>query len=144
MMVTHATRRYICFDILVTACKFARFQIHVKKDFTKLLKLQEIFWNNNEVLMTVYPTVFEINIMIFIWVLTWFHFKFKKISFKNCWKQLWDNLLKFHNLVFDIQRVNIEWNLNSDADYTGNIVDGKIISVTWLIFETFICCIIFK
>ena len=36
MLVTHATRRYIGSDILITACKFARFQIHEKKDFKKL------------------------------------------------------------------------------------------------------------
>ena len=85
-------------------------------------------------MIVVHPTVSEINTMIFVWVLTWLHFKFhSEIVFQN-----------FTNLVFDIQRVNIEWNLNSDADYTGNIVDRKITSGTWLIFETFICCIDFS
>ena len=81
-----------------------------------------------------YPKVSEINTMIFVWVLTWLHFKFH--SEIVCWN--------FTNLVFDIHWVNIEWNLNSDADYTGNIVDREITSVTWLIFETFICCIVFQ
>ena len=81
----------------------------------------------------VYLLVSEINIMIFVWVLTRLKFKFKRMMFWNFW-------CTSHGLI---QQVNIEWNLNSDADYTGNIVDRKIISVTWLIFETFICCIVF-
>ena len=117
------------------------FKFHVKavkKDFKKLLQLQEIVFEIIMMLIdcwllmniTVNPTVSEINTMIFVWVLTWLHFKFH--SEIVCWN--------FTNLVFDIQRMNIKWNLNSDADYTGNIVDREITSVTWLIFETFICC----
>ena len=111
-------------------------------NFMKLLKLQEIVFEIIMMLIDcwllmniiVYLMVSEINIMIFVWVLTRLKFKFKRMMFWNFW-------CTSHGLI---QQVNIEWNLNSDADYTSNIVDRKIISVTWLIFETFICCIVFS
>ena len=67
--------------IFVWVWTWLHFKFHVKdvkKDFEKLLKLQEIVFEIIMMLIdcwllmniTVYPTVSEINTMIFVWVLT--------------------------------------------------------------------------
>ena len=91
LILDYSCYTWIYFDILVTACKFARFQIHVKKDFKKLLKLQEIVFEIIMMLIdcwllmmiVVHPMVSKFNTMIFVWVITWLHFKFH--SEIVCW-----------------------------------------------------------
>ena len=92
-LITHATRRYILtfWSLLVSLHDFKFHVKAVKKDFKKLLKLQEIVFEIIMMLIdcwllmniTVYPTISEINTMIFVWVLTWLHFKFH--SEIVCW-----------------------------------------------------------
>ena len=76
------------------------------------------------------------SIFTVFWLFTRFQFNFKRMSFKLLLKLS----LKFlvHTSWFGQSNSindNFKWKRNSDADYTGNLVDRKITSETWFLLR---------